>query len=507
MASRERRQTPWQTENRYYCAACNVWMGNDRQSIMLHENGKKHRENVERAMQERRKNKERVEKAQKFLTDSLKQMEQAALAGTGGNSGAATTSTHTRPQSSTFAQSNQRYQNYPPPPPRDRNHNQPPSQRSNTTSLLQQVPFPVHTQARNNQILPPPNSSGSQLQQERIDWQAQKLKREEINTNKRKNRGGDDDEDEEQGETSNKRSKFVIRPGEGYYSYDDTDQNGGTSDVLEEKITTTFLEGNIFFGLLEVEMPIQLWIGPSCDRVEKQQSKNARNWKNALVIKVTAHRHETNKDDSGELQQPTVHVSYMLSQDDEDESIEKNVSLDRIRIILGGDEKIPDTLEEARLLAMGGEEIQVTNDSKGNETVNKKQEEINEATGLSGWSTVSIKKTSHRQQHREEKKRFDESKREASKKREEEQRRIAERRLEESRVSNADDSALGAYDVWGKMDYKGVDISQDVHYSVEDSAKRLAAEKPTTETKVVFKKRVKKKGQKAGRRKTSSEDD
>jgi len=507
MSSRERRQTPWQTENRYYCAACNVWMGNDRQSIMLHENGKKHRENVERAMQERRKNKEQEEKAQKFLADSLKLMEQAALAGTGGNSGAVNTSSHTRPQSSTVAQSNQRYYNHPPPPPRETNFNQIPPPRNNTTSLLQQVPFPVHTQARNNQILPPKNSNNSQLQQERIDWQAQKLKREEINTNKRKSRGDDDDDDVEQGDTSNKRSKFVIRPGEGYYSYEDNDENAGTSDVQEKKpTTTTFLEGNVFFGLLEEDMPIQLWIGSSCDRVEKQQSKNARNWKNALVVKVTTHRHETNKEENGEVQRPTVHVS-MLSQDAEDETIEKNVSLDRIRIILGGDEKIPDTLEEARLLAMGGEEIQVTNDSNSGETTNTKQEEVNEATGLSGWSTVSIKKTSHRQQHREERKRFDESKRETAKKREEEQRRIAERRLEESRVSNADDSALGAYDVWGKMDYKGVDISKEVHYSVEVSAKRLAVEKPTAGTKAVFKKRVKKKGQKAGRRKTSSEDD
>ena len=489
---------------------------------MLHENGKKHRENVERAMQERRMNKEREEKAQKFLTDSLKQMEQAALAGAGGNSGVTKTSTYTRPQLATSAQSNQKYHNYQNPTSRGNNYNQRlPPQGSNfflntggvsqtpATSLSQQAPLTFNAQTRSNNILPSKDSSSSQLQQERIDWQAKKLKREETNTNKRKMRGDDGDEDEEQDETSNKRSKFVILPGEGYYSYEDTGEINGkkeSGDASTQK-NTIYLKGNIFFGLLEEEMPIQIWTGSSCSGVEKQQSTNARNWKNALVVKVVTLQQETTGEHNDGLQRPLVHVSYMLSQDDADETIEKNISLDRIRIILGGDERIPDTLEEARLLAMGGEEINVKGNSNGEERIDKNQQEINEATGLSGWSTVSIKKTSHRQQHREEKERFDESKRLAAKKREEEQKRIAERRLEESRASNADDSALGAYDVWGKMDYKGVDISKEVRYSVEDSAKRLAVEKPTTGTKIVFKKRAKKKGQRAGRRTTSAEDD
>ena len=476
---------------------------------MLHENGKKHRENVERAMQERRIKKQREEKAQKFLSDSLRQMEQSALAaaGAGGNSGVTQSCTF-RSQPAASAQLNRIYSNYPRQPPHQSNHSYPKGSRydipppGNISSL--HVPRPFDEQARSNQILPPNQATNtSQLQQERIDWQAKKLTREEMNTNKRKNREGDDgDSDIEPDETLNKRPKVVIKPGEGFYSYEDTgetDVNRGNNSATKEK-TAIYLQGEIFFGLLEEEMSIQLWTGTSStSRVEKQQSMNVRNWKNALVVQV-ANRNE--------LQRPSVNVSYMLSQDDTDETIEKNVSLDRIRIVLGGDEKIPDSLEEARLLAMGGEEIHFTSNPNGEEaTNNNRQQEIDEATGFSGWSTVSIKKTSQRQQHREERKRFNESKLLDAKKREEEQKRIAERRLEESRASNADDSALGAYDVWGKMDYKGVDISKEVHSSIEDSAKRLAVENPATGSKIVFKKRAKKKGQKAGRRRTSADDD
>jgi hypothetical protein len=520
MSSHER-QAPWQREQRYHCAACNAWMGNDRQSIMLHENGKKHRENVERAMEERRTNKQREEKAQKFLSDSLKQMEQAALAGTGGNSGVAQTSNY-RPQSATSAQSSNNYNHYPYPPPHQSNYdNRPPSQGNKNSidrsSSFPQIPQSLNPQGHNNQILQSNHSISSQLQQERIDWQAKKIKREEINNSKRKTREGEDsDKDEKHDETSNKRPKVTILPGEGYYSYNDTDENDvkreidvrGKDNVLKQK-TTTYLEGDIFFGLLEEDMPVQIWTGSSSCRTEKRQSKNVRNWKNALVVQVVNHRSETTGEGNYELQRPLVHVSYLASQDDTEETIERKISLDRIRIILGADERIPDSLEEARLLAMGGEETHVTSNINGSETTsNAKQQEIDEATGLSGWSTVSIKKTTHRQEHREERKRFDENKSLASKKREAEQKRIAERRLEESRASNADDSALGAYDVWGEMDYKGVDISKEVHYSIEDSAKRLAtAENLTTGAKVAFKKRAKKKGQRAARRRTSADDD
>ena len=58
---------PWRTKDRHYCAICNVWMGHDKQSIALHENGKKHREAVEADLVRRRDEKARKEKEQKEL--------------------------------------------------------------------------------------------------------------------------------------------------------------------------------------------------------------------------------------------------------------------------------------------------------------------------------------------------------------------------------------------------------------------------------------------------------
>lgn len=404
--------------------------------------------------------------------------------------------------------------------------------------------------------MPSNYSSSSQLEQEKLDWQAQKLKRQEDNNNKRKKREDHDsdqdlgDEHEGNQQDTNKRPKITILPGEGYYSYDDIheskkevkqetsgqEKDDDNDNELGQK-TRIYLEGEVFFGLLEEDMPVQLWMGPSCSRIEKQEVGNIRNWKNALAMAVVYHRRpKTSTSTAGKFddellvqRRPTIHVSYLLSPEDTEETIEKKVPLDRIRIVLGSDDKIPDDLEEARLLAMGGEEINVSASNKsGNGDVdvdvdpsatNHQQQDINEATGLTGWSTVTIKKTTHRQQHREEKERFAKMKIQAAQKREAENKRIVERRLEEARASNADDSALGAYDVWGKMDYKGVDISKEIQCSVEDTAKRLAPFSSAqsagngtgtaigTGGKVAFKKRAKKKGQRAARRRTSADDD
>lgn len=58
---------PWRANERHYCALCNVWMGSDRQSIALHENGKKHREAVEEDLKRRRDEKSKKEKDKKDL--------------------------------------------------------------------------------------------------------------------------------------------------------------------------------------------------------------------------------------------------------------------------------------------------------------------------------------------------------------------------------------------------------------------------------------------------------
>ena len=74
MKSRE----PWRNAERHYCAVCNAWMGSDRQSIIIHENGKKHIENLRKQMKERQQNKVKQERQQNILQRSLLQMEKTA---------------------------------------------------------------------------------------------------------------------------------------------------------------------------------------------------------------------------------------------------------------------------------------------------------------------------------------------------------------------------------------------------------------------------------------------
>ena len=524
MAARERRKEPWQRETRYYCAICNAWMGNDRQSILLHENGKKHKENEERAVVGRRAKKQREQQTQNFLTDSLKQMERAALAETGG----ITVEGYSRCREPRSRQSFSNNENYSHSFLDQSSYNHRQSSRGSQFSIgtSENIPTDImisssqgrtpriaKPQTRNNDRLQSNDEIRSQLEQERIDWQTQKLKREEINIKKRKNREGDDNEkDKEEVQDSNTRPKVAILPGEGHYSYDDKDKNGLEKVICAEEKDESmkqknaiYLEGDVFYGLLEEEMPVQVWTGSSSCRIEKRRSKNITSWKNALILRVVSNRPESNRGQSDELQ-PIVDVSYLCSPDDKEETIERKISMNRIRIVLGADEKIPDSLEEARLLAMGGEELLFTSKTNEEDETTKERRDFN-ATGLSGWQTVKITRTTHRQQQKEEKRRFDEGKLRDFKRREIEQERHRTRQLEESRASNAEDSALGAFDMFGKMAYKGVDISKEVNYSVEDSAKRLGTAKNLASgVKVAFKKRIKKKVKKAARRTTLGDD-
>jgi hypothetical protein len=87
--------------------------------------------------------------------------------------------------------------------------------------------------------------------------------------------------------------------------------------------------------------------------------------------------------------------------DKDGEEIIKSVPLRHVRIQLANpaDDRIPETLVEARLLAMGGKEIQVPS-SSGPATTPV----IDEATGFSGRSTVATKRTTVRNEvkaHRE----------------------------------------------------------------------------------------------------------
>jgi WW domain-binding protein 4 len=205
-------------------------------------------------------------------------------------------------------------------------------------------------------------------------------------------------------------------------------------------------------------MPIQIWTGStSANLDEKRLPEKEFHWRNGLVLAVR----KSSKDPSGVV----VDVAYLMLPTDEEETLEKSVSPARIRIILGADESIPDTLEEARLVVLGEEVTEI-----------QESVEIDDNTGLSSWGTVQIRKTTARSELKEERDRTRAKRREEIEKAEQDRKEAEARRMEEAKVENADDSALGAYDVWssGKGGYKGVDINQEAKLDVQDTAKSLA---------------------------------
>ena len=474
-------------------------MGNDRQSIMLHENGKKHKEAMEQSLSDKRDAQVAQDKQAQQLKSSLQAMEAAAMASmatgpdahyydtsalaTGaaayGGVGGAPPMMYAQPVHSAVPP--------PPPPPKQQKPQQPPS------------------------------SSSSNNKKEKLAWNARKKQRQDEKAKK------DVDSDDDQDDTSAKNRR-IIAPDEGHYTLEQPAQQDAstattaTSDGDEENkatTTTTYLEATVFAELLEPDMPIQIWTGSHLASPEERKLAHHQSlWVQGLVVALKQRKHHNNrssKDD--EEDRMVVHVAYLKAATDEEETLEQGVPLHRIRIVLGGDDSIPNTLEEARILAMGGEEIDTPGSSSGGMT----PAEIDEATGLSGWSTIRIKRTTVHQEAREERARERQKQRQARRQAEDAAKEAATRKMEESKVANAEDSALGAFDVWSQTEkggYKGVDIHTEATVTVADTAKRLAA-KGTT---VAFKKpsssksnskfgKSKMAGKKRNRRTTSADDD
>jgi WW domain-binding protein 4 len=347
--------------------------------------------------------------------------------------------------------------------------------------------------------------------QEKRHWEDRKKHRQEDNERKRKDRTGDGDGDGEGsddeiggGGRPHPRSVAAERiktdPDYGHYR--------GSVDP-----TKTWLEGDVFGGqLVEEDMPVQLWTGPVlATSPEKRLPERDLHWRDALILAVRKQRRNTSGDatlgDESEVPTLVVDVAYLESPDAEQETVVKSVPLHRIRILLGNpkDERIPETLEEARIIALGGVEEEST--LKGSTSAAAgAAPAIDEATGLSSWTTVSVKKTTVRQELRDERERLRQKRREAALAAQREAKRAEERKMEEAKVSNADDSALGAYDVWNrgeKEGYKGVDIHGEAKVEVHDLGKKLAEQGAVVQFK---KPAFKSKAKKQNRRTTTSDD-
>jgi hypothetical protein len=124
--------------------------------------------------------------------------------------------------------------------------------------------------------------------------------------------------------------------------------------------------------------------------------------------------------------------------------------------------------------------------------------EIDKNTGLSGWTTTTIRKVSSHYKQNQEKKRKCKHEKELAEYKEKKEREIQGRKMKEAKYANAHDSALGAYDVWslptsaveGKTRaYKGVDITKEMKVEIADMAKGLSKRMGS----VAFKKKSSKK--------------
>jgi WW domain-binding protein 4 len=457
MSSGNKRKESWRRAERHYCAVCNTWMGGDRQSIALHDNGKKHTENVQQAMLQKRADRATEENKEKALQQSLQAMEAAALQAHAGDLGLFAT-THHPPL---YAQPVAQFRAVPPMAP-----------QSN------RVPPPPP---------PPPASSKHNKKQEMQDWEAKRQAREEE---KLKKRGlGEDDEDDEDDEEEDPRLRKKPKIGEqdGHYTHEGH----------------TYLEAIVFGDMLEEDMPLEIWTGSLlASLAEKRLPERHVHWQWGLVAAVRQKLSAVDHED-----RLVVDVAYLRDPDDAQETLQKSVPLNRVRLVLGkgdaADDMIPATLVEARIMAMGGEEEIVPESGDGSQ---QPPEEMDEATGFTSWATVSIKKTTIHQELKEERARLRHKRKEDAEQADRVKREADARRMEEAKVANADDSALGAYDVYSrsKEGYKGVDIHGEAKVDVHDLGKKLSEGK----TDVGFKKSAfKSKKKKQNRRTTSADDD
>ena len=205
-------------------------------------------------------------------------------------------------------------------------------------------------------------------------------------------------------------------------------------------------------------MTAEIWIGSSgSDELKKRKDSNAL-WREGIVTKVnTAKSNNT----------PTrCDFAYLRSPTDTEETLEMNLCCSRIRIKLGSSEGVPKTLEEARIARLGGERVQQFEAST----------EVDENTGFTCWSTVEVRKATVDHEATKERSRIRAKEREEAQTLEDMKKEVDIKKMEEARYANADDSALGAYDVWSttKGGYKGVDISKELKLDVKDTAKSLS---------------------------------
>ena len=70
--------TSWKSTKRHYCKICNIWCAADPFSIRRHEQGNRHKENVENHFKKKREDKIAKERAERDLAKQWREINKAA---------------------------------------------------------------------------------------------------------------------------------------------------------------------------------------------------------------------------------------------------------------------------------------------------------------------------------------------------------------------------------------------------------------------------------------------
>lgn len=432
-------------------------MGSDRQSIALHENGKKHLLEVQNAAETRREDKVRQDRQAQLLASSLKSMEQAAALASANDARSlffSTTHNNSLPTCT-----------YPPP--------------SHTVAPLQYSQPPPRAPPPQSFTAPPAAGAAKKKgvpfsldlsKKEKNAWQARKQER--HNSKEATDEGQEEVDVTAELSTSWKR-QAPLGENEGHYGYARTTKHDH-QDTLE---MTYFLEGTVYAPIMEEDMSAQLWTGPRDATMDEKRAPHADlHWITCLIVKVRS----PPKQASSSKQLATFDVAYLTDPTniEQDETIDQSVPANRIRLVIGSDDDlIPSSVKEARLLLMGGEEQTIIGATSTTGPTTEAPVIMDEQTGLSSWGTVSVRTVTVHQEEKEERARARLKRREEARIAEEKQQEARARTMEEAKHANADDSALGAYQVFGTNNnsgYKGVNIHTDVQVNVQDTAKSLS---------------------------------
>jgi len=294
---------------------------------MLHENGKKHRRNVDISFIQRRNDTIKNKNIRIEMGKALKMMEHVAYSSVGNS----------------FSFSNH------------------PSRSTNLECTLSLVGMSVmappvslsHYSGSYTTRNEPLIQSKSRKNQEIKLWNNRKRKREnmkrDIQTNKQHERCLSDID----------RLTLQLSDNDGHF-------------VI---CNMTYLDGKIYASILKEDMIVQIWKGPLILTETTRNKEYMYSWKMGIILKI----HKENL-----LSSISFDISYLKSPKDEKETVDKNVPPHQIRILLGVDDNVPATVDEARMLLLGEQKTVTIN----NDIIL----EVDKNTGISSWGTISTNK-------------------------------------------------------------------------------------------------------------------